>query len=93
MSDELILKTGRLYEANMLADALTQQGVPFYRREESFSGVQFAMPAFPAQMPGVFFSVYVPEEAAEDARSVLAELPIDAAALNVWSSNPKPWAK
>ena len=89
MADVMVLKTGRLFEAEILVDALTRAGVPHYERQESFSGVQFAMPAFPAQGPGVFFAVFVPEEAAEGARAILAELPIEHELPGVMAFRPR----
>jgi hypothetical protein len=88
MSEVTVLKTGRLYEADMLADALTSAGIPYFRREENFAGLQLAMPAMPSPGPGTFFCVIVPEAAAPDAREVLAELPIDPEDPGLWSFSP-----
>ncbi len=93
MSDVVILKTGRLHEADMLAQELEHLGVPHSRGMENFSGLRFAMPALPVQGPGTFFTVMVPEAAAGDARSVLNALPITPEVPRLWSYNPRPWAK
>ena len=78
MADMLILKTGSLFEANMLVDALDQERIPHYEKQERGGGGRFAMPALPMQGPGVFFCVFVPDASAEDARAVLAELRVSA---------------
>ncbi len=93
-SDTVILRTGHLYEADMLAEALTEQAIPFYRRVEGVTGLETAMPAMPEQGPGVYFTVLVPPAAVIDARAVLAELPISAEEYpSIWGYNPRPWAK
>ncbi len=93
MADIIILKTGRLYEADMLADALQKAGVPHYRREEHFSGLQEAMPALPMPGPGIFFTVVVPEVAQADAREILSVLPIEPGEPGFWHYGPRPWAR
>jgi len=91
MADVEILKTGLLYEADMLAQALEDEGVPYYRQIEDFAGLRFAWPAMAAQGPGVFFRILVPEGASEDAREVLAGLPIEPHNNpGMWSFNPRP---
>lgn len=93
MSDVTVLKTGRLYEADMLAEALTEAGIPHYRRQETFAGLTFAMPAMPAPGPGTFFTVLVPEIAKDDAEEVLASLPVEPENPGLWSFSPRPWAR
>lgn len=94
MSDIVVLKTSLLYEVQMLTDALKEAGIPYYQEMSNFAGVRLAMPAWPVQGPGTFYTVFVPEIAAEDAQTILAELPITADNNpGMWSFNPKPWAK
>lgn len=90
----VVVRTGRLYEADMAAEALEQAGLPFYRREENITGIQLAMPAMPAQAPGMMFLVIVAEESAGQARAIIEELPISQSTEpEFWANHPAPHAK
>ncbi len=77
----------------MLAQTLKDNGVPYYQRIENFCGLEFAMDPLPVQGPGIFFKVLVPEGAAQEAKEILAHLPISPGNPGLWSFSPKPWAK
>jgi hypothetical protein len=53
-TDVVVIRTGRLLEADMVANHLEMEGIPFYRREESSSGVELAMPLMPVQGVGIW---------------------------------------
>ena len=90
----VVLRTGRLFEADMAASALETAGVPHFRQEQSSSGLSFAMPAAPSAGPGILWVVRVPEAVAEQARSVLEELPIPIEeSPGVWDFSPTERAK
>ena len=93
MGDITILKTAHIYETDMLAAALKEEGVPHFLRMDSLTAGEFAMPALPVQGPGMFYKVVVPEEAAEHAREILMGLPITNGEPEFWSYRPQPWAK
>ena len=84
-----VFRTGRSYEALMVLNELNAAGVPAYGQEESSGGLVTAMPPTPTQGPGVSWVVRVPEPAAEDARQIIRDLPIDAEQEpGVWHFGP-----
>lgn len=86
-----IFSSGKLYEVDMVTDELTRRGIPFFRRQRSFAGLEFAMPATAAQGPGVYFTVIVPSGAAVEARQIVEDLDFSAEEVpGFWSYGPKP---
>ena len=85
---KIIFKSGKLYEFDMVTNALKEKGIPFFQREETASGVRFAVTQ-PAMGPGVWYSILVPEPAVDDALAVLAELPVEPTTEpDVWGFGP-----
>ena len=76
-NDVCIFRTGRLWDADMVCAALEEENVPYYRRQETSSGLEFAMSAAPTAAPGVWFTVWVSRELESEARAVLSSLPLD----------------
>jgi len=72
-----ILKTGRLLDHDLAANALTENGIPFYKQMETIAGLKLAMPFQPAMGPGTHYNILVPEKFSEEAKEILNELPID----------------
>ena len=72
-----ILKTGRLLDHDLAANALTENGIPFYKQMETITGLKLAMPFQPAMGPGTYYNILVPEKFSEEAKQILSELPID----------------
>ena len=72
-----ILRTGKLFEADLAASLLEEAEVPHFRQEQNSVGLSFAMPVAPSAGPGTWWVIRVPEEAAERARAVLAEHPFE----------------
>jgi hypothetical protein len=72
-----ILKTGRLLDHDLAANALTENGIPFYKQMETITGLKLAMPFQPAMGPGTYYNILVPERFSKEAKEILAELPID----------------
>ena len=72
-----ILKTGKLFEHDIAANALTENGIPFFKQMETSSGLRLAMPFQPAMGPGTFYTILVPERFSEEAKKILSQLPID----------------
>jgi hypothetical protein len=72
-----VLKTGRLHEHDMAANALSEHGIPYFKQEESVSGLKLAMPFQPSMGPGTYFNIMVPDQFIEEAKSILENLPID----------------
>lgn len=75
-TDIVVLRTGFAYEADMVANALEEAGLPFYRRQESSSGLEFAMPVAGSSGPGIFWIVRVPLSAEEEAKEIIKSLPV-----------------
>lgn len=81
----VLLRTGKLLDADLLAAMLEDGGIPYYRRQELISGIEYAMPAAPFGGPGIWYTIRVPRSAESGAREILAGLPIEA------DDAPGPW--
>ena len=71
-----IFRTGRLHEFLLVENSLKENGIPYIRQENNISGLNMA-PACPASAPGVYWSIFVPDELEETAKEILSSLPID----------------
>jgi hypothetical protein len=83
VTDILIFRSSKLFDADIVAAAFEENGIPFYRRQDA-GGVERAMPAAPSEFFGVFWSIYVPAAVEADARSVLERLPVDPESDSKW---------
>ena len=72
-----ILKTGKLLEHDLAANALKEKAIPVYKQVESSSGLRLAMPAQPAMGPGTLYNILVPRPFMVEGINILKELPID----------------
>ena len=74
--DYELLRTCRLYEADILAEALQKEKIPFDRIQEEFGGIRMA-PAVPPQ-PGLGLTnlIIVPADTQTRACAILEDLPI-----------------
>jgi hypothetical protein len=72
----VVYRTGIVYEFDMVADAMTRAGIPYFRREESIGGLSFAMPVMPSMTPGDLYAIVVPESWADRAKHFIASLPV-----------------
>ncbi len=89
-----VLKTGKTYEHDMAANALLDNGIPFYKEQETCSGLRLAMPFQSSMGPGAYYSILVPEQAIDDAKNILNELPIDLTTEpDIWHFSPNEKAK
>jgi hypothetical protein len=89
-----VFRTGQLIHLDWAANALEEADIPFQRREETSGGIRLAMPIAPATGPGQWWSILVPEAWVNQAREVLAGLPIEQTTTpDVWSFQPKPGVK
>ena len=71
-----VYRTGVVYEFDIVADAMTRAGIPYFKRRESIGGLSFAMPVMPSMAPGDLYAIVVPETWAERAKHFIAELPV-----------------
>ena len=94
MTDQVvILKTGRLHEFELACNALTELDIPFFRQEETVSGLKTAVVA-PVPGPGTFWNILVPAAMKEEAEKLLKNLPIDVTTEpDIWHFGPKPYVK
>lgn len=76
-SDICIYRTGQLWEADLVCATFDEQGIPYYRRAETSGGLVTAMPLAAAPGVGVWFTIWVPREAADRARAAFAHLPLE----------------
>ena len=72
-----ILRTGKLFEHDIAAIALTENDILFYKQLETSSGLRLAMQFQPAMGPGTYYNILVPAQFAKEAKQLLDELPID----------------
>ena len=86
--DVVLLRTPSQLDADMLAAALDDAGIPYYRRIETPTGLRLT----PAEgVIGVFGNcaiIVVPASAREEAREILESLPIDPDSANTARSRP-----
>ena len=88
-----VFRTGQLIHFEMVENALKAEGIPFYRREISSSGAEYAMSMAPTPGPGTFWCIKVPTPAAEHARQIISELPVAEFDNDIWSFGPTPRGK
>jgi len=72
----VVYRTGMVYELDMVADAMTRAGIPYFRRAESIGGLSFAMPVMPSMTPGDLYAIVVPESWADRAKHFIDSLPV-----------------
>ena len=93
-TDVVLLRTGKLYEADLVANTFDDRGIPYYRSYESLTGLKLAMPLSPAQGPGESWVIKVPETHAAEAKAVIEELPVSSDPdPGVWDFGPSLGAK
>ncbi len=91
---EFVYRSGRLYEADLVATEMERLGLPFHRAEETPLGTRFAMPAAPSMGPSSYWLVVVPGSHAAIARAVVRRLPVSRRAYpGVWAFGPTSAAK
>lgn len=89
-----VFRTGNLTYVDWASNTLEEADIPFQRREETSGGIRLAMPVAPSTGPGQWWSIVVPESFVNQAREVLAELPIEQTTTpDVWSFQPTPGVK
>jgi len=83
-----VFRTGRLWEIELVASELKKQKVPFYQEEQTSAGLRLAKPVMPNMAPGVWWVIFSPEVSAEQAKSIINNLPIEVSdSLGVWHYN------
>jgi len=72
-----VLRTGRLWEVEMVADAFKKAKIPCYQQLETSAGLRLAKEIPQTMGPGDWWAFYVPKRLRRRAEEVLAELPIE----------------
>jgi hypothetical protein len=90
----VIFRTGKLWEFDLARDALRQNGIPFFARTDSVSGVRTALDAMPMQAPGIFWCLIVPKKASRRAKQILRTCRLDVEKQPlIWDFAPGPKGK
>jgi hypothetical protein len=90
----VVFRSGLLHEADLVADALEEAGIPFFRQVENAAGLVFAMPVAPAPGPGAAWLILVPARKLAAARRLIRRLPVSAdPSPGFWGFHPRPEVK
>lgn len=71
-----VLKTESFLDHTVAVNALTENGIPFYKQMETATGLKIDM-TLQQMGSGVCYYILVPERFLEEAKQILSELPID----------------
>jgi hypothetical protein len=89
VADVLIFRSSKLFDADLIAAALEENGIPFYRRRDAGGVVGYEAPGPGAtHFPGVFHSIYVPAELESEAREVIEGSLVDPEEESRWEPSP-----
>ncbi len=84
-----VMRTGRLWEVEMVENALAKAGIPHYQQSETSRGLVLAKQLSPSMGPGEWWSFWVPKSLRSEVEEILATLPIDVTTNpGVWHFNP-----
>ena len=90
-TEHCVFRTGQLFEADRLCSTLEDEGIPYYRRQETSGGIEYAMPAAPAAGPGVWFTVWIPAPEQERVEQIIQDLRLEQKRdPGVWDVSPTP---
>jgi hypothetical protein len=85
----VVLRTGRIWEVEMVAEGFKKEGIPCYQQLETSSGLRLAKEILQAMGPGDWWAFYVPKRFQKRAEEVLAELPIEVTINpDIWHFGP-----
>jgi len=85
----VVLRTGRIWEVEMVAEAFKKAKIPCYEQLETSSGLRLAKEIPQAMGPGDWWAFYVPKRIQKTAEEVLAELPIEVTVNpDIWHFSP-----
>ncbi len=86
----VVFETGRLFEIDMVRNAMKEAGIPHFTQQQMSSGLKVAMPAAPAPGPGTWWNLLVPSNHVEHAKEILSQLPLGPkTGVGVWDFGPK----
>jgi hypothetical protein len=85
----VVLRTGRIWEVEMVANAFDKAKIPYYQQFETITGLRLAKEIPQAMGPGDWWAFYVPKRFLERAGEVLSELPIEVTINpDIWHFTP-----
>ena len=73
---EIVLRTGRIHEFELVCNALNEANIPYVKQEESVSGLKTGY-VQPVMGPGNYFNLLVPTESKQKALDIISALPVD----------------
>lgn len=73
----VVMRTGRIWEVEMVANAFKEAKIPCYQQLETSTGLRVAKEIPQTMGPGDWWAFYVPNRFQKRAETVLAELPIE----------------
>ena len=73
----VVIRTGRIWEVEMVTDAFKKAKIPCYQQLETSTGLRVAKEIPQSMGPGDWWAFYVPKRFQKRAETVLAELPIE----------------
>lgn len=86
---EVVMRTGRIWEVELVEDALTSAEIPHFQQSENVSGLVLAKQLAPSMGPGAWWSFYVPRPFSARAKIVLSSLPLEVTTNpDIWHFNP-----
>ena len=85
----VVLRTGRVWEVEMIAEALKKADIPCYQQLETSTGLSLAKEIPQAMGPGEWWAFYVPKTFQKRAEEVLSALPIEVTTnIDLWHFTP-----
>jgi len=85
----VVLRTGRIWEVEMVANVFKEADIPCYQQLETLGGLIVAKEIPMSMGPGEWWAFYVRKDLKERAEEILAELPIEVTVNpGVWHFGP-----
>jgi hypothetical protein len=85
----VVIRTGRIWEVEMIANAFKKAKIPCYQQLETSGGLRVAKEIPQSMGPGDWWAFYVPKRSQKRAEKVLAELPIEVTVNpDIWHFGP-----
>ena len=85
----VVMRTGRIWEVELVEEALTRAGIPHFQQSENVTGLVLAKELSPGMAPGEWWSFRVPRTFLARAQGILSSLPIEITVNpDVWHFSP-----
>jgi hypothetical protein len=70
----VVLRTGKVYEFDLVLNQLDSEGIPTFTQNQTSSGMRLATPATLTGDAGSWWTIGVPEEYEDQAKEIILEL-------------------